>query len=221
METRRASHRRSRTASGDEVQLWRRAVADVAPIRRGDGATSPADAAAPDEGARAQEHAPPVINTPSAGAPAPRPINQFVNPFAGQSVGRSVAGAAAPQTARPLPYLTAGVATDIDKRTLMRLRRGLIPPESEVDLHSCTQEGARVLLQTVLAASQSAGRRCVLVITGKGYRSGGAVGVLKAMVPRWLNEAPNRERVLAFCHARATHGGDGALYVLLRRLRAP
>jgi DNA-nicking Smr family endonuclease len=40
------------------------------------------------------------------------------------------------------------------------------------------------------------------------------------MVPRWLNEHPNRSRVLAFCHAPAAQGGEGALYVLLRRLKA-
>jgi DNA-nicking Smr family endonuclease len=43
--------------------------------------------------------------------------------------------------------------------------------------------------------------------------------VLKTMVPRWLSEEPNRARVLAFCHAVTAHGGDGALYVLLRKPR--
>jgi DNA-nicking Smr family endonuclease len=106
----------------------------------------------------------------------------------------------------------------IDKRTVIRLRRGLIPPETQIDLHRQTQEGAHRLLATFLATSQARGQRCVLVITGKGYGSGGA-GVLKTMVPRWLSEEPNRERVLAFCHAVTAHGGDGALYVLLRKPR--
>ena len=74
------------------------------------------------------------------------------------------------------------------------------------------------MLDDFLAASQAAGRRCVLVITGKGYGSGGA-GVLKTMVPRWLKEQPNRGRVLVFCYAAPSHGGEGALYVLLRRVR--
>jgi Uncharacterized protein conserved in bacteria len=59
----------------------------------------------------------------------------------------------------------------------------------------------------------------VLVITGKGYGSEGAIGVLKTNVPRWINESPNRERVLAFAFATDRDGGEGALYVLLRRLR--
>lgn len=56
------------------------------------------------------------------------------------------------------------------------------------------------------------------MVTGKGLASG---GVLRHMVPRWLNEGGNRERVLAFSSAQLRDGGDGALYVLLRRHRAP
>jgi DNA-nicking Smr family endonuclease len=128
-----------------------------------------------------------------------------------------------PGQARPRPLveeLVPGKAAGLDKRTLMRLRRGLIAPETQIDLHRQTQEGAHRLLGGFLAASQASGRRCVLVITGKGYGSGGA-GVLKTMVPRWLNEQPNRGRVLAFCHAVPEHGGEGALFVLLRKARPP
>jgi DNA-nicking Smr family endonuclease len=125
--------------------------------------------------------------------------------------------------ARPQPpsfaeELVHGKAAGLDKRTLMRLRRGLIAPVTQIDLHHQTQEEAHRLLDGFLAASQANGQRCVLVITGKGYGSAGA-GVLKTMVPRWLNEQPNRARVLAFCHAVPAHGGEGALYVLLRRVR--
>lgn len=123
---------------------------------------------------------------------------------------------------RPQPApsdLVNGRASGIDKRTLARLRRGLIAPEVRLDLHNLRQDEAHRLLTSVLATSQAAGGRCVLVITGKGYGAEGAVGVLKGMVPRWLVEPPNRLRVLAFCHAARHHGGEGALYVLLRRSR--
>jgi len=116
--------------------------------------------------------------------------------------------------------LVHGIASGIDKRTLGRLRRGLITPDACLDLHNLRQDEAHRSLTGLLAASQAAGRRCVLVITGKGYGADGAVGVLKTMVPRWLVEPPNRARVLAFCHAARGHGGEGALYVLLRRSRA-
>jgi DNA-nicking Smr family endonuclease len=104
---------------------------------------------------------------------------------------------------------------------LHRLKRGRITPERRLDLHYMTQDVAHGSLIRFLAASQEAGRRCVLVITGKGYRSGSTAGVLRTAVPHWLAEPPNRERVLAFARAATTHGGDGAVYVLLRRLRRP
>lgn len=120
----------------------------------------------------------------------------------------------------PPPELAVGHAPGLDRRTVERLRRGRIPPQARMDLHQQTQQEARRLLDGFLAATQANGLRCVLVITGKGYGSGG-VGVLKTMVPRWLNEPPNRARILAFCHAVPAQGGDGALYVLLRRSGTP
>ncbi len=81
-----------------------------------------------------------------------------------------------------------------------------------------TQAEAHRALTAFVVGQQAAGRRCVLVITGKGSAKGRA-GILRAAVPRWLNEPPNRERVLAFDFARPRDGGEGALYVLLRRLR--
>jgi DNA-nicking Smr family endonuclease len=87
-----------------------------------------------------------------------------------------------------------------------------------LDLHGLTQEEAHRQLDGFLAHAAHAGRRCVLVITGKGvWRE--ESGILKEMVPRWLNEAPNRGRVLAIATAQPRHGGSGALYVLLKRRR--
>ncbi|MBK8173975.1 MAG: Smr/MutS family protein [Rhodospirillales bacterium] len=106
-----------------------------------------------------------------------------------------------------------------DKRVLTRLRRGQMAPEACIDLHCLRQAEAHRTLDRFLSASQSAGRRCVLVITGKGYGSEGAVGVLKSMVPQWLGEQPYRARVIAFAHAGPAHGGEGALYILLRRAK--
>ena len=81
-----------------------------------------------------------------------------------------------------------------------------------------TQAAAVERLAEFIARSEAAGKRCVLVITGKGLASG---GVLRDQVPRWLNLPPNRARVLAFDYAQQQHGGSGALYVLLKRRRAP
>lgn len=113
---------------------------------------------------------------------------------------------------RPPP----GPAGGIDRRSWQRLRRGRLTIDGRLDLHGLTQSEAHAALARFVAQKQRAGARCVLLITGRGARSG---GVLRTMTPRWLEEPPNRERVLAYSPARVQHGGDGALYVLLRRPR--
>ncbi len=94
-----------------------------------------------------------------------------------------------------------------------------------------TQADARSALTGFVTSGHRHGRRCLLVITGKGQRkfdtedrpwtadADREPGVLRRMVPRWLSEAPLAERVLAFSAAQPRHGGDGALYVLLKRKR--
>ena len=59
-------------------------------------------------------------------------------------------------------------------------------------------------------------RRCVLVITGKGSVASGKGGVLRQMVPRWLNEPALRRHIVAITNAPESNGGAGALYVLLK-----
>lgn len=154
-----------------------------------------------------------VGRTAAAGAPACQPV---ARPVVSSAKAESA-------QARPIgtPELSLGVAPGLDKRTLTQLRRGLLPLSKQIDLHRCTQAEAHQRLESFLAESQGERRRCVLVITGKGYHLDGSVGVLKTMVPRWLSEQPNRGRVLAYCHAITAHGGEGALYVLLRRLKTP
>jgi DNA-nicking Smr family endonuclease len=119
------------------------------------------------------------------------------------------------KTAGP-PELGHGRATGIDRRSSERLHRGRLPIEGRLDLHGMTQAAAAERLAAFIERSEAAGKRCLLVITGKGLASG---GILRDQVPRWLNLPPNRGRVLAFDYARPQHGGSGALYVLLKRRR--
>ncbi|MDG4602684.1 MAG: Smr/MutS family protein [Defluviicoccus sp.] len=112
-----------------------------------------------------------------------------------------------------------GIAPGLDRRTLANLRRGRIPPQATIDLHGMTQAAAHRVLSPFVVRAQADGKRCVLVITGKGYGTEGAIGVLKTAVPRWLNEPPLVARILGFCHAPPALGGEGALLILLRRIR--
>jgi DNA-nicking Smr family endonuclease len=106
----------------------------------------------------------------------------------------------------------------LDKRTATRLRRGQILIDSSLDLHGLTQAEAYAMLVNTLTAAQGRGERCVLVITGKGLRREGG-GILKTMLPRWLAEPAIRPLILGKEMARPQHGGTGAMYVLLRKLR--
>jgi DNA-nicking Smr family endonuclease len=171
------------------VSRARRLTAEeLALWHRAMGVTAPLESAPP---------APPVEPaTPPAARPERRP---------GNDQGRRPSAALDPQ--RPI---------GLDRRTWLRLKRGQVPIEQTLDLHGRTQDEAHRALGGFLAAAQTAGRRCVLVVTGKGLESG---GTLRHMVPRWLNEGTSREHIVAFCPAQARHGGTGALYVLLRRRR--
>ena len=116
--------------------------------------------------------------------------------------------------AGPPPVLRAGAPADLDGRTATRLRRGHIRPEARLDLHHMTQEQAHHALVEFVSRSHGAGRRCVLVITGRGKLG---VGVLREQLPHWLNTAPIRGCILGFAQAQPKDGGAGAFYVLLRR----
>ena len=119
---------------------------------------------------------------------------------------------------KSLPALSPGASADVDARTLDRLKRGQLRPEARLDLHGMTQDKAHGALNRFMAQAQSAGTRCVIVITGKGRVSEGG-GVLRNQVPNWLNAPAIRPRILAFAPAQPRDGGSGALYVLLRRAR--
>ena len=118
------------------------------------------------------------------------------------------------------PTVTGDPSFAFDRRTYERLREGRIAVEGRVDLQGFTQQEAFAAVNTFLDEAWLEGRRCLLVGTGKGTaRDGG--GVLRSDVPRWITEGDHRSRLIGIGPADPRHGGDGALYVLLRRDRDP
>ncbi|WP_375607863.1 MULTISPECIES: Smr/MutS family protein [unclassified Bartonella] len=97
-----------------------------------------------------------------------------------------------------------------------KISQGRYPLEARLDLHGYMQEEAYFFLKKFLQSSQQRGLRYVLVITGKG-RSVGSDGALYRFVPYWLSTPAFRYYVHAFEKAARQHGGEGALYVWLRR----
>lgn len=116
-------------------------------------------------------------------------------------------------------WLSHGDDAHIDYRTASRLRRGRLRIKGRLDLHGLSQAHAHAALRRFVSAAWQLGLRSILVITGKGNRTDGGVGVLRSAVPLWLNEPDLRPKVLSFTYARPRDGGEGALYLLIRRRR--
>ena len=189
------AEKRKAEGPDDDALLWQAVARSVKPLRK---RSAPAVAAAASEPESALE---------AKAKKAPKPVR-----------ASAVAKPREPPKPPELPPLVAGRADGVDKRTAQRLRRGQLAVEAILDLHDHTQSQAHAALDGFLADGQGRGLRCVLVITGKG-RVSEEGGVLRANLPRWLNQPANRARVVAIAPAQPRDGGPGALYVLLRRKR--
>jgi DNA-nicking Smr family endonuclease len=110
------------------------------------------------------------------------------------------------------------VGGSVDRATVERLKRGQVNVEARIDLHGMDQRAAFASLMGFIETSSRAGRRALLIITGKGAVSEGG-GVLRRNAPNWLMASPLAGRILAIQPAHTRHGGEGAFYVLLRRRR--
>ena len=132
------------------------------------------------------------------------------------SAERTIAAAAAPRARRsqkqPPPL------TSLDRRTKQKVVRGSVAIDARIDLQGMTQERAHFALLRFVRAAHANDARLVLVITGKGARDGER-GVLRRVVPHWLSLPELRASVLGFETAHVAHGGEGALYVRIRRKR--
>jgi DNA-nicking Smr family endonuclease len=106
----------------------------------------------------------------------------------------------------------------LEKPVVRKLARGRLPIDGKIDLHGLTQSEAHNLLFDFLARAHERGLRHVLVITGKGS-SHGSQGVLKRVLPEWLAKPEFRFLISGHENAARSHGGEGALYIRLRRER--
>jgi DNA-nicking Smr family endonuclease len=127
---------------------------------------------------------------------------------------------------QPAPSLSRHLAmapVRMDHGAYKKMTRGKLKPEGRLDLHGMTLAQAHPALIRFIADAHDAGKRLVLVITGKGRDrdSGDPIpirrGVLKHQVPSWLHAPPLGAIVLDIREAHQRHGGGGAYYVYLKR----
>lgn len=126
----------------------------------------------------------------------------------------------APQPRPPSPAPQVAV----DRRSARQIATGRLEIDARLDLHGLYQSQAHARLRGFIAHAQDRGARHVLIITGKGgaapQTGDGERGVLKRSVPVWLTEPPLNTIVLGWSPAHRRHGGDGALYVRLKKKAA-
>jgi DNA-nicking Smr family endonuclease len=183
--------KRRRGLSYEDRVLWTHVTKAIKPLR---GET----AAAHDDAGHALEIPKSVAKTPP----------KFSKPAHGKRLTQ--AAPAPPKPPVPQP-------TSLGRRMKQRVARGKEPIDARLDLHGFTQHEAHAALLRFLRSAHDRDARMVLVITGKGR--GGEIGVLRRQVPQWLALPEFRALVVGFEDAHVTHGGEGALYVRVKRAR--
>jgi DNA-nicking Smr family endonuclease len=183
---------RRRQLSDEDRALWTGFARSIKPLRQsGNAAPRPAKAAA-------------AVTAPAApSGEAVKPPRKPRSP-----VPRT------PPPAKPPPLEPLG------RRLKQRVARGRNPIEARIDLHGMTQMEAHAALLRFLQRAQADGARIALVVTGKGSGGCGAAGepgVLRRQVPLWLALPEFRPLIVGFEDAHSSHGGQGALYLRLRR----
>jgi len=134
---------------------------------------------------------------------------------ASPSPARNADAAPAPRPAAS-PQKRAEPSLIIDETTRRKLKRGRLDVDAKLDLHGLRQQEAHAALNDFLRRAQARGARLAIIVTGKGFgRADG--GVLRRLAPLWLQGPALRDIVVGFGEASRRHGGEGALYVRLRR----
>lgn len=156
----------------------------------------------------------PRVDAERSGAPPAAPLDAEAEAYA--RLADLVAGTGPFDIADTTEHVE-GRAHGVDRRLLRRLRRGDFSLQAHLDLHGLTRDEARDAVESFVARSRTLGRRCVLLVHGRGLNSRDQVPVLKPALVSWLSRGRLGRQVLAFATARPTDGGAGALYVLLRK----
>jgi DNA-nicking Smr family endonuclease len=164
------------------------------------------------------------------------PLDPQAPPLEGEVAPRSGDGGASPPAVIPLRQPSAlppppkgedrGLSPDrgLDSTWDRKLARGALSPDFTLDLHGHTLEQAHRRLDMGLGQARTLGARVVLLVTGKPRPAeaadrGERRGAIRAKVLDWLAAGPHASNIAAIRKAHRRHGGDGALYLVLKRGR--
>ena len=200
----------------EEAHLWARVMASVRPMRS--------------VSVRVPERAPPLPPPPKpvigpngkVVPPPPAPMGRVkpivrtvVTPFANRPGAKPVVP--------PRPVAKPITANTLDGGWDKRLTRGVVSPDSSIDLHGHTLASAHALLDVGLGRAIARGDRVLLLVTGKPPRPESerphARGAIRSAVADWLAGSRHADSIAAVRGAHPRHGGQGALYIVLRRGR--
>lgn len=190
-----------RGLSADEAALWARLAHTVTPLKR----REPAPLVRPKEAAPPSQLAPQpfvAVKKVKGRVPPPRPVP------------------APPHLSAPSPKASPG----LDSHWERRLAKATLDPDFTLDLHGHTLDQAHVRLDMGLAQAKAMGARMVLLITGKPRPvehadRGEKRGAIRAKILDWLASGPHGSDIAAIRNAQRRHGGDGALYLVLKKRR--
>ena len=207
-----------RSLSPEEEALWRSVARTASPLPKHKLAERPTNAPPASDIGAAPKRLTPL-------APKLDDIAKSSPPVGPPSMSRSPAKTSISR--RPAYIQSLKSAAGLDRNTARRLKQGRLEPQGRVDLHGMTAERAHRALTRFILSAYSSGKRCVLIITGKGgrhrrnedhhIRDFEEVGVLKSITPEWLAMPPISNVIVGVYPAHVKHGGAGALYVYLRK----
>lgn len=193
-----------RGLSADEAALWARVSATVAPLDKEPPRDGEGDHAKHGGGVLR-----PSATTGSFGEPKDPTTTRF-------------AGGPPPRAAEVLPPISN--RHGLDSSWERKLARATIAPDFTLDLHGLGLDAAHARLEQGLALAIAQQARLVLVIAGRprpvdAADRGSARGAIRAKLLDWLAAGPHASRIAAVRPAHQRHGGAGAVYVVLRRVR--
>lgn len=239
-----SKRRRSRTLSPEEKSLWRTVASSTIP-RAGRSLEKSLAQSFKEAMDLAKDMDPDqemsLADTQNTQATPSKKTNskRLIKALDKEVVSRpSVAPRRLPDEMRPLrakvgPAKVPPPLTGLDRKLEQKLARGKIEPDTKLDLHGHTRVSAEETLYRFLTNARGRGQRCALVVTGKGdtglsqhtlhgreyYHTPERRSVLRESLTQWMHEGRFRALVAGFQPAHPRHGGGGAFYVWLRRIR--